>query len=62
MKSYMESRYCFDNKGNFKTLRDYDRAKENGDVRELSNGNFYDDSTRIEYDSRGDVVDNGSDW
>ncbi len=62
MKSYMESRYSFKSNGNFEKLSDFEKAKANGDVRELSNGNYYDDSTRIEYDTRGDVVEDSSDW
>lgn len=54
--SWMDDHYRMDEDGNFETLSDYERAIENDDLTELSNGHYYDRESGAEYDSRGDKI------
>lgn len=51
----MDEHYRMDD-GNFETLSEYERAIDNGDLRELSNGHYYDEESDTEYDYRGNRI------
>lgn len=49
---YLEDHYILNGNGNFKTISEYERAIENGDIDE----DGY-DSEGNQYDSKGDLYD-----
>ena len=54
MSWLLSDHYKMDNDGNFATKAEYERAKENGDIRENEKGQGVDDTTGQKYDSKGD--------
>ena len=49
MRSYNDGIYNKEEDGDFATQAEIERAYENGDLEQLSNGNFYDKQTGEEY-------------
>lgn len=53
----LEDHYQMDRNGSFEKLSEFERAVENGDLTETSDGLFVEESSGRVFDSRGDAVD-----